>query len=697
MTDQELHDKLNVAETGDSAAMNDIGVHYYQLQDYPQAYLWFSKSAEKDNIWAIGNLGLLYECGLGVEKDLNKAFEYYKNAACRDFGLQWAAGQLNSMGQNYQNGTNGFPNDESLACKCYKASAEGKDANGMCNYGFFLQYGKGTEVDTYGACQWYQKSASYNNIYGLANYAYCCENGVGTEIDYEDAYLNYYEAIDNGNDQDWVRAGMERTRDKWIDKCYEILLNDDKVLEEGETLSSIEHSTKTTAALKRARCYELGIGGAVRNLQTAIDIYWPFGLPYNKGFSYHNADKNLTEKKLEKIKHLQNLQKRELFAPEFEKAEAGDFGWQCVIARAFACGKMIYASDGTDARDSDFYFDEQEAKKWAERVLHNAQGEDLESALNVYINYISRCHDKYKDLDECITDLYRKYGDVVYFTDCKYEETESWIEYFDNKCRYIQVLRAANAFDNANKLDWLRDNDFVIVSNCYRYGRGTVKDLDKALLWLNKWKSTFKGNITWRSEEFNTCNNMIKCLEEDIQNATITETQKKADNGDAQAACLIGLWYKNGENGYTEDWEQAKIWLQKSAAQGNQAALAFYQEICNEQAEVKAEMERFANEIREKAQKKLIEMERELEYQRDRQRMHEERAEQERQSKIWVTFEWEFYNQTLPHRQSVEMNRDEYYSILSGGYSAIEIYIRGHFCQSHLDNKPFKSVKMKTD
>ena len=49
----------------------------------------------------------------------------------------------------------------------------------------------------------------------------------------------------------------------------------------------------------------------------------------------------------------------------------------------------------------------------------------------------------------------------------------------------------------------------------------------------------------------------------------------KAESGDAQAACQLGMWFQHGENGITKNIEKAIYWYQKAAMQGNQAALTF--------------------------------------------------------------------------------------------------------------------------
>jgi len=62
------------------------------VQDHKQAFALFKQAAEKEHINAQIKVGLMYEQGLGVTKDLNAALEWYKKAA--DKGSVEAAHKL---------------------------------------------------------------------------------------------------------------------------------------------------------------------------------------------------------------------------------------------------------------------------------------------------------------------------------------------------------------------------------------------------------------------------------------------------------------------------------------------------------------------------------------------------------------------------------------------------------------------------
>ena len=70
--------------------------------------------------------------------------------------------------------------------------------------------------------------------------------------------------------------------------------------------------------------------------------------------------------------------------------------------------------------------------------------------------------------------------------------------------------------------------------------------------------------------------------------APVKDFVEKAENGDGQAACQIGLWFQHGQKGLPQDTEQAKYWYQQAMVLGNQNAATFLNILVeNEQNQVK--------------------------------------------------------------------------------------------------------------
>ena len=78
---------LSEAESNDQAMAN-LGIMYLKgdgvEKDYDKAREWFEKSSEHDNDSANFNLGLMYQTKLGVEEDVFRAIEYYRKAVTKN-------------------------------------------------------------------------------------------------------------------------------------------------------------------------------------------------------------------------------------------------------------------------------------------------------------------------------------------------------------------------------------------------------------------------------------------------------------------------------------------------------------------------------------------------------------------------------------------------------------------------------------
>lgn len=66
-------------------SINNIGYANEMCGNFSEAHKYYTLASEKDYLFSTLNLGYLYENGLGVEKDMDKALEYYeKGASCLD-------------------------------------------------------------------------------------------------------------------------------------------------------------------------------------------------------------------------------------------------------------------------------------------------------------------------------------------------------------------------------------------------------------------------------------------------------------------------------------------------------------------------------------------------------------------------------------------------------------------------------------
>lgn len=89
------------AEAGHSEAQNSMGSIYQAEERYNDALFWYEKAAAQNNELAINNLAYLYDLGLGVSQDRQKAHDLYLKSAnlgepqaMHNLGQMYGSGQL---------------------------------------------------------------------------------------------------------------------------------------------------------------------------------------------------------------------------------------------------------------------------------------------------------------------------------------------------------------------------------------------------------------------------------------------------------------------------------------------------------------------------------------------------------------------------------------------------------------------------
>lgn len=147
------------SDLGFSGGSNNIGIAYYTIENYTQAFRWFKKAAQQGNKNAQMNLAKMYEEGKGTTRDLNAAVEWYKKAA-----QQGNTKAQNRLGILYQNGK-GVKKDQQTATKYFEKAAEKGYQNALINLGLIYHYGKGTQQNVEKAAAYYQRAAQQKNDY----------------------------------------------------------------------------------------------------------------------------------------------------------------------------------------------------------------------------------------------------------------------------------------------------------------------------------------------------------------------------------------------------------------------------------------------------------------------------------------------------------------------------------------------------
>lgn len=128
--------------------------------DYKCIFKLYSEVSSDDEYYgqAMNAIGKLYQDGLGVEQNYEKAKEYFNLAVKR--GCSEA---FNSMGDMYKYGY-GVEIDYYKAFELYtNAAEEAFDTGGQFNLGMMYIEGKGTEVNYERALYWFERAHTFGN------------------------------------------------------------------------------------------------------------------------------------------------------------------------------------------------------------------------------------------------------------------------------------------------------------------------------------------------------------------------------------------------------------------------------------------------------------------------------------------------------------------------------------------------------
>ncbi|KAF0515736.1 calmodulin-dependent protein kinase [Gigaspora margarita] len=150
-------------------------------KDENKSFIYYQKSADMGNSYAVTDLGELYENGIGVDKDEKKAFFYFQIAANLDYSYGINKLEVGNavgtycVGYCYQNGI-GVEKNERKSFIYYQKSADMGDDDGTLSVGYCYRLGIGVEKDENGigvekneskAFSYYQKSAEMEIVDGI--------------------------------------------------------------------------------------------------------------------------------------------------------------------------------------------------------------------------------------------------------------------------------------------------------------------------------------------------------------------------------------------------------------------------------------------------------------------------------------------------------------------------------------------------
>jgi len=185
------------AEAGSPTAMSNFGVMYQNglgvQRDYTEALKWYRRAVAAGDVRGMAYLGSMYGNGFGVQRDYTEALKWYRRAV--------AAGDVRGMaylGSMYGNGF-GVQRDYTEALKWWRKAADAGDPRGMSSLGAMYAYGWGLPRDYTEAYNWCVKAAQTGDADGMSALGVLYANGWGVAKDYKEAMNWFRKATEAGS------------------------------------------------------------------------------------------------------------------------------------------------------------------------------------------------------------------------------------------------------------------------------------------------------------------------------------------------------------------------------------------------------------------------------------------------------------------------------------------------------------------
>lgn len=187
------------AASGDVKAMYALGCLYEHGEgtekDLSKAWYWYRRSAHAGSIQGMNRLGEMYRDGDGVARDYDKA-KFWWSKATRSGN----SGAMNNLGMLYSY-QRGFPSSYSVALDWFRRSAKRGNSEAMNNLGMMYSEARGVTRDYVKARHWFERSVERKNSSAMVDLGYLYEKGLGVPKDLGKAIQLYESAASAGNAQ----------------------------------------------------------------------------------------------------------------------------------------------------------------------------------------------------------------------------------------------------------------------------------------------------------------------------------------------------------------------------------------------------------------------------------------------------------------------------------------------------------------
>ncbi|RIA88002.1 kinase-like domain-containing protein [Glomus cerebriforme] len=198
ITMEEIYDWLNNNYMLDPSYIFFLGYLNFSgigvTKNITKAFENFYEASSRNYPTAQYYLGICYEFGFGTTNDKSSAFKWYEQSA--KIG-QSTVGKF-ALGICYEKGI-GIGKNDQLAFNWYKEAANNGHAVAQHNLGNFYRLGICVKKDSHMAFNYYRLSANGGYAFGTSMLGYCYSEGIGTDVDKTMAFDLYLKAANMNN------------------------------------------------------------------------------------------------------------------------------------------------------------------------------------------------------------------------------------------------------------------------------------------------------------------------------------------------------------------------------------------------------------------------------------------------------------------------------------------------------------------
>lgn len=183
---------FRTANKGNTGSQLCLASVYATLGRYRKAFHWYASAARANNPVAQFNLGVMYDRGLGVRRNVIQAARWYRSAARR--GIPYAQYNLASL---YEHGALNQDNI-SRAAHWYRSAAEQGLTRAQYQLGRMYHAGVGVRRDNEAAVKWLRGAAEHGLAPAQYDLAVLLDSGQGVMPDSARAVRWYRAAANQG-------------------------------------------------------------------------------------------------------------------------------------------------------------------------------------------------------------------------------------------------------------------------------------------------------------------------------------------------------------------------------------------------------------------------------------------------------------------------------------------------------------------